>query len=424
MGNTPPYAICVIGLGYVGLPLAQLFIEKGHTVLGVDRDASKISSLQQGKSYLTDFSDEQIEKCFADERFEVCSTYEKIRNVDAILICVPTPLDHQQQPDLTYVVQAVQSALPYLKRGQLIVLESSTYPGTVEEVIQPLIESRGFIIGQDIALAYSPERIDPGSGWSLEEIPKVVGGITPSCTRFAEQVYASAFRQIKVVSTARTAELVKLIENCQRYVNISFINSLLPICEKLEINLWEAIQAAATKPYGFTPYYPGPGVGGHCIPVDPLYLQWKAKQLDEELPFIQLSHEINKQMPAYIVNKVKRALHVDSLQGKKLFIIGVTYKKDVNDMRESTAISIMEKLHDEGAQLIYHDPYIPSLKTKTLYLKSTAITDDILQQSDCILILTDHSHLPYSQIVNHAKLVIDTRQATGSLSSASHVILI
>ncbi len=302
------FNIGIIGLGYVGLPLAKLFIEKGHEVYGIDVDEQKISKLHKRQSYLSDFTRNEIRDLFGKNSFHVGSSFEAVEKVDVIIICVPTPLDHNDQPDLKYVTSAAQSSLPYLKRGQLVVLESSTFPGTCEERLKPILESSGMVVGRDISLAYSPERIDPGSKWELEQIPKVIGGFTPSCTAFAKKVYGSAFDQVVVVSSPRVAEMTKLLENCQRYVNISFMNSLVKLCEELDISLWEAIDAAGTKPYGFTKYFPGPGVGGHCIPVDPLYLLWKAREHNLNLPFIELCHQVNEDMPGYIVERVAKSL--------------------------------------------------------------------------------------------------------------------
>lgn len=424
MGKNAPYTISIIGLGYVGLPLARLFIEKGHTVYGIDVDENKITQLMKRQSYLSDFSRSEVKELFAKNSFHVGSSFEIIQKTDAVIICVPTPLDASDQPDLKYVINAMKSLLPYLHTGQLVVLESSTYPGTVEEELQPLIESRGLIIGKDVSLAYSPERIDPGGKWILRNIPKVVGGVTPACTEFAKNVYASVFSQVVVVSSPKVAEMTKLIENSQRFINITFINSLLPICEKMNISLWEAIEAAATKPYGFTPYYPGPGIGGHCIPVDPLYLTWKAKQYQIDLPFIELSHRINEEMPDYIVKRVENELKPRSLAGSNILVIGVTYKKDVNDIRESSALQIIEKLMQSEAKVGFHDPYVEELTIGSSHLTSTPLTSRNMKHYDCTIILTDHSNIPYDQLVSHSTLVIDTRNATSKLADRSNVILL
>jgi UDP-N-acetyl-D-glucosamine dehydrogenase len=424
MEDTPIFKIGIIGLGYVGLPLAQLFLEKGHTVYGIDVDERKINMLQKRQSYLSDFKKSEIRELFSKNSFHVGSSFDVIEKVDVVIICVPTPLDEHAQPDLKYVIRAAECSASYLRRGQLIVLESSTYPGTCEEQLKPILESSGFLVGRDISLAYSPERIDPGSKWELALIPKVVGGVTQSCTNYAKQVYGSAFDQIVAVSSPRVAEMTKLLENCQRFLNISFMNSLLTICEKLDISLWEAIEAAGTKPYGFTKYYPGPGVGGHCIPVDPLYLLWKAREHNTDLPFIELCHQVNENMPGYIVERVGKSLSPKALKDSSVLVIGVTYKKDVNDMRESVSLSIMEKLMRAGVNVGYFDPYVEELKIGETTLHVTPLTSRNMKNFDCTLILADHSNIPYELLAAHSPLVIDTRNATRKLTDRKNVILL
>jgi UDP-N-acetyl-D-glucosamine dehydrogenase len=424
MGDSHKYTIGIIGLGYVGLPLAQLFIEKGHQVYGIDVDERKINMLQKRQSYLSDFMKYEIRELFSKNSFHIGSTVDVIEKVDVIIICVPTPIEEHDQPDLKYVIRATQSLLPHLRRGQLVVLESSTYPGTCEDRLKPILESTGFIVGRNISLAYSPERIDPGSNWELAKIPKVVGGVTPSCTDYAKQVYESVFDQVVVVSSPRVAEMTKLLENCQRYLNISFMNSLLRMCEELDINLWEAIEAAGTKPYGFTKYYPGPGVGGHCIPVDPLYLLWKARQHNMNLPFIELCHRVNEDMPRYIVERVEKSLSPKALNMCSVLVIGVTYKKDVNDMRESNALLIMEKLLQSGVHVGYYDPFVEELNIGDTELYATPLTARNMKNFDCTLILTDHSNIPYELLVAHSAIVIDTRNVTGKLNDRTNVILL
>ncbi|KQO18624.1 nucleotide sugar dehydrogenase [Paenibacillus sp. Leaf72] len=424
MEQAPEYKIGIIGLGYVGLPLAKLFLEGGNTVYGIDADERKINMLNKQQSYLSDFNRKDIRKLFSKNSFHVGTAFDVIEKVDVIILCVPTPLDEQHQPDLSYVIGAAQSSLPYLHRGQLIVLESSTFPGTSEERLKPMLESTGLLVGKDISLAYSPERIDPGSKWELEQIPKVVGGVTPSCTAYAKQVYGSVFNEVVLVSSPRVAEMTKLLENCQRYLNISFMNSLLKLSEELDINLWEAIEAAGTKPFGFTKYYPGPGVGGHCIPVDPLYLLWKAREHHMDLPFIDLCHQVNEDMPGYIVGRVAKSLQPKALNECSVLVIGVTYKKDVNDMRESVALPIMEHLLQAGVNLGYFDPYVKTLKIGETVLHSTPLTARKMKNYDCTLILTDHSNIPYELLVAHTPIVIDTRNATGKMADRNNVILL
>lgn len=420
------YTVGIIGLGYVGLPLARLFLDKGHTVYGIDLDSAKIQKLSKRQSYLADFTDADIKRMFAKRRFHVGSSYDVIENAEAVILCVPTPLDTQAKPDLRFIRQAMQSVLPYLRPGQLISLESSTYPGTTEEELLPLIESRGLKVGRDVALVFSPERIDPGQNRiSLQEIPKIVGGITPACAEFGKRVYESIFDRVVVVSSARVAEMTKLLENCQRFVNISFMNELAMLSDQMDIDLWEVIAAASTKPYGFSPYYPGPGIGGHCIPVDPLYLLWKAKRYNFNLRFIELAHRINEQMPEFIVRKVEKHLSPRKpLQECRILAIGVTYKKDVNDVRESSALKIIEGLLALGARVNFYDPYIEEIVIKDAHLKRISLTQRYVKQHDCTLILTDHSRIPYEAIVAYSPLVIDTRNAVGHLKNRGNVILL
>jgi UDP-N-acetyl-D-glucosamine dehydrogenase len=418
------YRIGIIGLGYVGLPLARLFIEKGHEVYGIDIDERKISMLQKRQSYLSDFTSGEIIDLFGKNSFHVGSSYETIEQVEVIIICVPTPLDEKDQPDLQYVISAAKSFYPYLREGQLVVLESSTFPGTSEELLKPILESSGLIVGRDIFLAYSPERMDPGSKWKLEDVPKIIGGFTQTCAAYAKKVYESVFNQIVAVSSLRVAEMAKLLENCQRFINISFINSLLKLSNVLDINLWEAIDAAGTKPYGYMKYYPGPGIGGHCIPVDPFYLLWKAKEHHMELPFIELSDRVNKEIPLYIMERVEKQLSPKKLSESSVFVIGVTYKKDVNDIRESAAVDIMEKLLQAGVKVSYFDPYINELQIGDTCLHMTPITTETMKQSDCTLILTDHSSISYEFVAAHSAIVFDTRNATVKLSDRKNIILL
>ncbi|UQZ86644.1 UDP-N-acetyl-D-glucosamine 6-dehydrogenase [Paenibacillus konkukensis] len=423
--NQKRFHIAIVGLGYVGLPLAQLFLEKGHTVYGIDVDSSKIQKLQHRQSYLSDFSAKEIRRLFADGTFHVSESFDAVGQADAVIICVPTPLDQDSKPDLTYVKHAVRNIMPHLHKGHLVVLESSTYPGTTEEELQPLIESTGMVVGVDVHLAYSPERIDPGARRSpLHEIPKVLGGVSGQCTSYAKQIYESVFQNVVVVSSPRVAEFTKILENCQRLVNISFMNELAMMCEKMNINLWEAIDAASTKPYGFTPYYPGPGIGGHCIPVDPLYLLWKAKQYDVDLQFIEVAHKVNEFMPEYVVQRVTHSLAGKPLTECGVLVIGVTYKKDVNDLRESTAIPIIEKLMKLGIKVSFHDPYIQEIRVGGQPMKGSPLTKRNIEQQDCVLILTDHSGIPYDGVAAHANLVIDTRNAMKHVGDRDHIVTI
>lgn len=418
------FTIGVIGLGYVGLPLANLFVQKGHLVFGIDIDSRKIESLNKHISYLSDFTNREIKRMFANGNFSVSSSFEKLADADVIILCVPTPLDPQTNPDLSYVKSALHQTLPHLKSGQLVILESSTYPGTTEEELQPILESTGLKVGADLHLVYSPERIDPGqTAIALQQIPKIVGGVTPACTEFGKRVYESIFDQVVLVSSPRVAEMTKIVENSQRLVNISFINELAMLCDEMNIDIWEVLQAASTKPYGFVPYYPGPGIGGHCIPVDPLYLLWKARENHHDVQFIELAHQINEKMPGFVIKKLEQSLQ-KPLSKSKIFILGVTYKKDVNDVRESRALTILEELTKIGATVNFHDPYIEEVKINGQSLKRIGLTKRNLQQHDCTLILTDHAKISYESVVAFSPMVLDTRNATRGYRDRGHVILL
>lgn len=422
------YRTAVIGLGYVGLPLAQLFVNKGHTVFGIDTDENKIQKLANGKSYLNDLTHKQIEQLLASKRFHPGSAYNVIAQVDVVIICVPTPLDRNAKPDLTFVNAAIRFALPFIKKGQLIILESTTYPGTTEEVLLPMLESKGLVIGKEVALAYSPERIDPGqTKYKLDEIPKVIAGVTEACTKYVKQVYETVFEQVVIVSSPKIAEMTKLLENSQRYINISFMNELAMLCDKMGIDLWEVISAASTKPYGFTPYYPGPGIGGHCIPIDPFYLLWKAETDHQfDLQLIRMARDINLHMSTFVVHKVAKYLSRTDvpIENSRILVIGVTYKKDVGDLRESPAPGIIEGLMDLGADINYFDPYVAELNVGGTSKKRVELTADTIACHDCVLILTDHSTIPYDFIVKHASRIIDTRNKTGHLKHLGNVVLL
>ncbi len=405
----PLYRLGVIGLGYVGLPLAALFAKVGHQVHGIDIDAHKISLLRSHVSYLSDMTDADIRELFETGRFHAESSFEAASQVDVIVLCVPTPLDQNGSPDLTFLLGAVHSIVPHLRQGQLIVLESSTYPGTCEELVKPILESTGKVVGRDLHFAYSPERIDPGSGWELHRIPKVIGGFTPACAEFAKRLYDTAFDETVVVSSLKTAEMTKLLENSQRFVNISLMNSMLKVARELNVSLWEAIRAASTKPFGFTPYYPGPGIGGHCIPVDPLYLLWKAREHGYELPFIELSRQTNEEMPHYTVERLREALGSESLEQATVLVIGVTYKKDVNDLRESAALKVISILRKVGADVSFYDPYIQEVSLGGYAIPFVPLTAEHVKAFDCVVILTDHSNVPYEWIAEHASVLLDTR---------------
>jgi UDP-N-acetyl-D-glucosamine dehydrogenase len=412
----------IVGLGYVGLPLALAFIQSGYSVTGVDLDKRKIQALTDGKSYLPDLSDEALNSVVAQKKLIVTSDYAKLSDVATIIICVPTPLTALHTPDLSYLVQVGSALSKHLKQDQLIVLESSTYPGTTREVLQPLLEKTGMKIGEDIYLAYSPERIDPGrSDHTLQSIPKVVSGITERCAEKIFELYATVFADVVTVSSPEAAEMTKLLENSYRFINISFINEFAMICDKMNIDVWEVIKAAKSKPYGFMEFYPGPGIGGHCIPVDPLYLQWSANLHGSNSMFIDYSHSVNLSMPKYIVDRIKACMGVAVLAGMSILVIGVSYKRNINDTRESSALSLMNLLIREGARLSYHDPYVSEVTVYGDSLKSRDLSEQNLSEADCVVIVTDHQQLPIQFILDHANLVYDTRNMTSGLNGKARI---
>lgn len=419
--KSPNEKIGVIGLGYVGLPLALLCVENGFEVTGIDVDTNKIDKLLHGTSYLTDISNEQIGLALKTNRFHISSDYSLVSHLNTIIICVPTPLVSNHHPDLSFLVQAGTMLSEYIQKGQLVILESSTYPGTTKEVLQPLLEKSGLNIGQDIFLAYSPERIDPGNKvFQFSQVPKVLSGVTPNCSSRARKVYSQLFDEIVMVSTPETAELTKLVENTQRFVNISLMNEIAMFCEMMKINIWEVIEAASTKPYGFMPYYPGPGVGGHCIPVDPLYLSWKAKQYKLPCHFIDWSFKINQEVPKHIIKRVEELLQ-KRINEAQVLVYGVTYKRDINDTRESAAIPVLEHFLGKEASVSYHDPFVPFLKIGEHVLTSKELTVNLLQGSDCVIILTDHTQIPIEYILDYASVVVDTRNITKGLQRNAKV---
>lgn len=416
-------SIAVVGLGYVGLPLALAFINKDFHVTGIDLDQKKLQSLRQGVSYLPDISDESITEAMTHKRFIVTDDYACICEVDAVVICVPTPLNEEHKPDLRYLEQVGRSLGKQIKKGQLIVLESSTYPGTSREVLKPLLEEEGYKVGEDIFLAYSPERIDPGNQqYKLEAIPKVISGITEQCAQRIYDLYNRVFQEVVRVSSTEVAELSKLLENSYRFVNISFINEFAMICDRMNINVWEVIEAARTKPYGFSAFYPGPGIGGHCIPVDPLYLQWKSKQYGVSSRFIETSQTINLSMPQYILERIKEGLSVSTLKNIHILVVGITYKRNLSDTRESSALEIMKLMVREGAKLSYHDPYVPEISVNGYRMNSLELTEQSLKNNDGVVIITDHTKLPLQLIVDHAAFVYDTRNISKGLSGNARVI--
>ena len=413
--------VAVIGLGYVGLPLVLRFCEVGYKVLGFDVDSGKVTMLKKGKSYIKSISGSLISQHIRNGNLEVTDQFARLNDPDCILICVPTPLTEKKEPDLQYIEKTTDSIRSCLRKGQLIVLESTTYPGTTEELILPQLQSTGLKIGKDFFLGYSPEREDPGNkGFTTSQIPKVVSGVTPSCKKTATALYRQVIQKVVPVSSPRVAELTKLLENIYRSVNIALVNELKMLADRMGIDIWEVIEAASTKPFGFTPFYPGPGMGGHCIPIDPYYLSWKAQEYDFATRFILLAGEINVHIPYYVVSKIQDALNGKGkgLKGAKILILGVAYKKDVDDARESPALTIMDLLKKKGATLLYHDPFIPVLPPFRKYsfkLKSTPLTRPLLHRIDAAVVVTDHSQIDYEWVAKHAPLVIDTRNVTKNL---------
>jgi len=401
----------IIGLGYVGLPLAVEFAKAGWHVLGYDVDQSKIDSLSAGKSYIPDVPSEELAAVVKAGTFRATTDQRELANVDIIDICVPTPLRKTRDPDLSYVVKAIEATAAVLRKGQLVILESTTYPGTTEEVAQPALEEGGLKVGRDFYLAFSPERVDPGNPTYLtKNIPKVVGGIDKVSTELAAALYGRVVDRVIPVDNTRVAEMVKLLENTFRAVNIGLVNEIALMCHRMNIDVWQVIDAAATKPFGFMPFYPGPGLGGHCIPIDPFYLSWKARQSGFECRFIELAGHVNGGMPEFVVERITDALNSakKSINGSKIHLIGVAYKKDVGDVRESPALDILELLRRRGATLSYSDPFVPSLEIDALTLNAV---EPAKADADCAVICTNHSAFDYEQIVKKFPLIVDTRNA-------------
>ena len=406
--------IGILGLGYVGIPLALRFHEVGYPVLGFDIDDQRIAELNAGESPIKHIPSKDIAAMAADG-FEATSDFSRIGEVEAIIICVPTPLSRHREPDLSYIVETMKAVTPHIRAGQMLSLESTTWPGTTEEVLRPFIDSRGFTIGEDFFLVYSPEREDPGNpNFSTHSIPKVVGGSTPACRQVGERLYGAAVDKIVPVSSTQAAELTKLLENIHRAVNIGLVNEMKIIADKMDIDIFEVIDAAKTKPFGFTAYYPGPGLGGHCIPIDPFYLTWKAREYGLSTHFIELAGEINREMPEWVVTKVADALNdrEKSLKGSRILCLGIAYKRDVDDTRESPSVLVMEILRARGAVVEYSDPYapvFPKMREHSFDLASVELTPAALASFDAVVVLTDHSEFDYADILKHSDLIIDTR---------------
>jgi UDP-N-acetyl-D-glucosamine dehydrogenase len=419
----------VIGLGYAGLPLACSFAEAGFQVTGFDIDNGKVQQLRSGRSYIAHIDPARIERLIAAGNFSASSDFHLLKECHAAIICVPTPLGEGRVPDLQFVETTARAVQSQLHRGMLVVLESTTYPGTTEEVLLPMFMETGMRPGEDFFLAFSPEREDPANkDFNTRTIPKIVGGVTPRCLEVAAAAYGEVVERVVQVSSARVAESSKLLENIYRCVNIAMINELKLLFERMDIDVWEVVKAASTKPFGFTPFYPGPGMGGHCIPIDPFYLTWKARQYDFQTRFIELAGEINSSLPAHVVERIADGLnlHGKPLKGASVLLIGVAYKPDVDDVRESPAIPIIRQLYAKLARVAYHDPMVPHLRSRHLEAEmfSSALTPELIRSSDAIVIVTNHHNVDYEMIVRSASLVIDTRNATAPYRSLNHNVML
>jgi UDP-N-acetyl-D-glucosamine dehydrogenase len=408
----------VVGLGYVGLPLAVEYAKAGFSVTGIDVQNSKVDSLNAGASYIQDVPTREVKEFVADQKLRATTDFSVIAELDTINICVPTPLRKTKDPDMAYVVAATEQIAKYAHPGMLVILESTTYPGTTDELVRPMLEKAGVQTGTDLFLCFSPERVDPGNPkFQTRNIPKVVGGTTPACTEMGVLFYSQALETVVPVASTQVAEMVKLLENTFRMINIGLVNELAMMCDRMNINVWEIIEAAATKPFGFMPFYPGPGLGGHCIPIDPFYLSWKSKQAGIEARFIELAGYVNGQMPHFVVDKVQNALNDEAkpLRNSHVHILGAAYKRDIDDVRESPAIDVIRLLQLRGARITYSDPYVPDLSHEGIDLKATPIGDAV--KADCVVIVTDHKAFDYTTLVRDAKLIVDTRNALKGVDS-------
>jgi UDP-N-acetyl-D-glucosamine dehydrogenase len=405
--------IAIIGLGYVGLPLAVAFAHAGLKVTGIDLDPRKVQRINEGKSYIEDVPSTQIKTALKSKRLRASSDFECLKDADVAIICVPTPLNQMRDPDMSFIMSASEAIARSLHRGQLIILESTTYPGTTDEVVLPLFERGGLRVGTDFFLCFSPERVDPGNSmFKTGNIPKVVGGITRKCGELGSLLYSNVTSKVVTVSSTRNAEMAKLLENTFRIVNIGLINELAVAAQNLKIDIWEAIDAAKTKPFGFMPFYPGPGVGGHCIGIDPLYLSWKAKIHGSDLHFIELARRVNSQMPDYVVSQAVAALNrhaAKAISRSRILILGVSYKRDVADYRESPSFAIIDKLRKFGAIVSYHDPFVPGLNHEGIRMCSSKLRSGFLRKQDLVIVATDHTKVDYRLVVKHSRLIFDTR---------------
>ena len=418
--------VAVIGLGYVGLPLATTCAEVGFTVTGIDLSEDKVTGLNRGESHIQDVPHEQLASLVSSGRLRAHTSYDSVADADIVIMCVPTPLNKTGDPDVSYILAAGNALRDRLKPGSLVVLESTTFPGTTEELLVPMLVEAGLTVGHDLFVAFSPERIDPGNRhFGLRNVPKVVGGMTPTCRAAAVTFYETIVEQVVPVSSPIAAEMTKLLENTFRSVNIALVNEVAIMCSKLGVDVWEVIDAAASKPYGFMKFTPGPGVGGHCIPVDPNYLSWKLKHLNYNARFVQLAGEINAEMPAYVVSKVVDALNAQrkAVNGSRILVLGVAYKPDVDDVRESPALDILRLLQARGAELFYNDPYVSHLKLNGVTLESQPLTSALLAALDCVVIVTAHNHYDWANIASAAKVIVDTRNVIpASMTECATVI--
>jgi len=416
----------VVGLGYVGLPLAVEMAKAGHRVVGFDVSEEKIALLSAGTSYIADVPTDELTELVARGLIVATTDFSRVGETDAVVICVPTPLDKTKAPDTTFMESAARSVTPYLHSGMLVTLESTTYPGTTEEVVQPILEAGGLKVGVDLHLAFSPERVDPGNPvYQTRNTPKVVGGVTSACTELAVKMYSRFIDTVVPVSSTRAAEMTKLLENIFRCVNIALMNELLQISDRMGINIWEVVDAAKTKPFGFMPFYPGPGLGGHCIPIDPFYLSWKAREFDFHAKFIELAGEVNENMPYYVVTRLMEALntHRKSLHGATVLLLGVAYKKDIDDMRESPAIRIAELIKGKGGEVVYHDTWVPEFIIGGQPVVHVDLTEATLSGVDAVVLVTDHSNVDYGAVVRLAPVILDTRNALKSFGGDTVVRL-
>jgi UDP-N-acetyl-D-glucosamine dehydrogenase len=406
--------IGVVGLGYVGLPLAVEFGKAGYTVFGIDVDKERVENVKARHSYIQDVSDADMGGLVAAGKLIATTDYTVLKQIDAVSVCVPTPLRKTRDPDIQYIVDSTAKIRECIHPQMLVVLESTTYPGTTDEILLTEFENTGLKVGQDFYLAFSPERVDPGNPvYGTHNTPKIIGGVTPACTDIAQLLYSNVVERVITVSSTRSAEMVKLLENTFRAVNIGLVNEIAIICDKLDIDVWEVIDAAASKPFGFMPFYPGPGLGGHCIPIDPLYLSWKLKSFNYNARFIELASEINTHMPEYVTTKIARVLNRSkkAVHGSRILVLGAAYKKDIADVRESPSLDVIKLLHEEGAEVDYSDPFVPALHVEHATLYSVPLTAENLRQYDCAVVVTDHTCFDYDLIVRESALIVDCRNA-------------